>query len=329
MDPIDLFSRNLLSPPVLFFALGIASGFLKSDLNIPDQISRYLSIYLMMAIGFKGGVAIAETPELNGDVVTTIIAGLIIGALQPFLGYALLRMTTRLDNATAAAAAAHYGSISIVTFVTAVSFLEVNGTIYASYIIAVLALMEAPAILTGLFIAHRTAPDTRQAGDEATPRLAREIFTNGAILLLTGSFLIGWITGTDGMTKMHGFLVEPFQGILAFFLLDMGLLVSRQLHHLREFTFRLAAFGIYMPLIGAAIGLTASRAIGLTPGTGLLFTVLIASASYIAVTAAMRLALPQAKAAIYIPMSLAITFPFNILVGIPLYFALAEWLLAP
>ena len=329
MDPIDLFSRNLLSPPVLFFALGIASGFLKSDLNIPDQISRYLSIYLMMAIGFKGGVAIAETPELNGDVVTTIIAGLVIGALQPFLGYALLRMTTRLDNATAAAAAAHYGSISIVTFVTAVSFLEVNGTIYASYIIAVLALMEAPAILTGLFIAHRTAPDTRQAGDEATPRLAREIFTNGAILLLTGSFLIGWITGTDGMTKMHGFLVEPFQGILAFFLLDMGLLVSRQLHHLREFTFRLVAFGIYMPLIGAAIGLATSRSIGLTPGTGLLFTVLIASASYIAVTAAMRLALPQAKAAIYIPMSLAITFPFNILVGIPLYFALAEWLLTP
>ena len=329
MDPIDLFSRNLLSPPVLFFALGIASGFLKSDLNIPDQISRYLSIYLMMAIGFKGGVAIAETPELNGDVVTTIVAGLVIGALQPFLGYALLRVTTRLDNATAAATAAHYGSISIVTFVTAVSFLEVNGTIYASYIIAVLALMEAPAILTGLFIAHRTAPDTRQAGDEATPRLAREIFTNGAILLLTGSFLIGWITGTDGMTKMHGFLVEPFQGILAFFLLDMGLLVSRQLHHLREFTFRLAAFGIYMPLIGAAIGLAASRSIGLTPGTGLLFTVLIASASYIAVTAAMRLALPQAKAAIYIPMSLAITFPFNILVGIPLYFTLAEWLLAP
>jgi len=145
---------------------------------------------------------------------------------------------------------------------------------------------------------------------------------------LTGSFLIGWATGTSGMEKMHGFLVEPFNGILAFFLLDMGLLVSRQFHHIREFTVRLVLFGLYMPLIGATVGLSLSRVIGLDVGTGTLFTVLIASASYIAVTAAMRLALPQAKVAIYLPMSLAITFPFNIAIGIPLYFALAEKLLA-
>lgn len=327
MEILDLFTQNLLSPPILFFALGILAGFLKSDLDVPDQISRYLSIYLMMAIGFKGGVAIAETADIDLQIITTIVAGLVTGFTQPFLGYFLLKLTTRLDSPTAAAVAAHYGSISMVTFVTAVSFLEANAVFYAGYIVAVLALMEAPAILTGLFIAHRAAPRTIETAEQVKPRLSREIFTNGAILLLTGSFLIGWATGTSGMEKMHGFLVEPFNGILSFFLLDMGLLVSRQLHHLKEFTIRLALFGIYMPLFGAAVGLLLSRAIGLDAGTGTLFTVLIASASYIAVTAAMRLALPQAKAAIYLPLSLAITFPFNITIGIPLYFAIAGKLL--
>lgn len=324
MEILDAFLQNLTSPPILFFILGIVAGFLKSDLNVPDQISRYLSIYLMMAIGFKGGVAIAETPEINAQIIATIAAGIVTGFTQPFIGYALLRWTTKLDSPTAAAIAAHYGSISMVTFVTAVSFLGANEIAYAGYIVAVLALMEAPAILTGLFIAHKAEPKTIRATAKATPRLSREIFTNGAILLLMGSFLIGWASGTSGMEKMHGFFVEPFHGILAFFLLDMGLLVSRQMHHLKEFTLRLVMFGIYMPLVGACVGLGLSWMIGLDVGTGFLFTVLVASASYIAVTAAMRLALPQAKAAIYIPMTLAITFPFNIAFGIPLYFAVAQ-----
>lgn len=330
MEIFDLFalvSQNLISPPILFFALGIIAGFLKSDLDVPEQISRYLAIYLMMAIGFKGGVAIAETAEITNQMILAILAGLLTGFTQPFLGYALLRLTTKLDVPTAAAISAHYGSISMVTFVTAASFLEVNEIFYAGYIVAILAMMEAPAILTGLYIAHKADPKTIKATEKATPKLSREIFTNGAILLLTGSFLVGWATGTEGMEKMHGFLVEPFTGILAFFLMDMGLLVSRQMHHLKEFTFKMALFGIYMPLIGAAVGLLLSWMIGLDVGTGTLFTVLIASASYIAVTAAMRLALPQAKAAIYVPMTLAITFPFNIIIGIPLYYAIAEMIL--
>ena len=324
---MDLFLNNIVSPPILFFVLGITAGFLKSDLHVPDPISRYLSIYLMLAIGFKGGVAIAQTPEITMDIIYTILAGLATGFTQPFLGYALLRWTTKLDSPTAAAVAAHYGSISMVTFVTAVSFLSANNVVYAGYIVAVLALMEAPAILTGLFIAHKAEPKTIAATERATPKLAREIFTNGAILLLSGSFLIGWACGTPGMIKMKGFLVDPFHGILAFFLLDMGLLVSREMHHLKEFNLKLVLFGIYMPLIGAAVGLSLSKLIGLDVGTGTLFTVLVASASYIAVTAAMRLALPQAKAAIYVPMSLSITFPFNIAVGIPLYYALAQYFL--
>ena len=326
MDFLSLISQNILSPAILFFALGLIAGLLKSDLEVPDSISRYLSLYLMMAIGFKGGVAIANTASFNGEILLAIGAGLIFGFLQPFLGYGLLKLTTRIDNPTAAAVAAHYGSISIVTFATAAAFLNTNSTVYAGYIVAIVALMEAPAILSGLFIAHRTAPETGSHTQEEQ-KLTREIFTNGAILLMSGAFLIGWITGPAGMQKIEGFINTPFQGILCLFLLDMGLVVAKNVHHLRNFTIPLALFGIYMPLIGACIGLGASWVIGLDVGTGTLFTVLCASASYIAVPAAMRLALPEAKAAIYIPLSLAITFPFNVTLGIPLYFAGAKALL--
>lgn len=323
MEFLYTFAQNFLSPPILFFALGVIAGFLKSDLAIPEQISRYLAIYLMMAIGFKGGVAIAQTADINGQVLLAIFAGIITGFTQPFIGYKLLKLTTRLDNATAAAVAAHYGSISMVTFVTAVSFLEARGVNYLGYIVAILALMEAPAILTGLYIAHRTDPKTVKATQKVTPRLSKEIFTNGAILLLMGSFMIGWICGEPGMVKMQGFLSDPFQGFLAFFLLDMGLNVSKHLHHLKEFSLSLILFGFYMPIIGGSVGLAISWLIGLDVGTGTLFSILVASASYIAVTAAMRLALPQAKATIYVPMTLAITFPFNIAFTIPTIYSLA------
>lgn len=325
MDILQLFEQNLLTPAILFFVLGVTAGFFKSDLEIPNSISRYLSIYLMMAIGFKGGVAIAQAGTITTQMWMTMLAGIALGFIQPFIAYALLKLTTRIDRITAAALAAHYGSISMVTFVTAVTFLNTNNIIYAGYIVAVLALMEAPAILSGLFIAHKADPRTMHP--EESKKLRREIFTNGAILLLFGSFIIGWATGESGMEKMHGFLVTPFQGILALFLLDMGLLVSKNLHQLKRFTWPLIAFGIYMPLLGAAAGLGIASLLGLDEGTGMLFTILCASASYIAVPAAMRLALPEAEAAIYVPMSLAITFPFNIVVGIPLYFSLSTYLL--
>ena len=328
MELLHIISQNLLTPAVLFFALGVAAGIVKSDLDVPESISRYLAIYLMMAIGFKGGVAVALTPEISHTMILTMLAGVIIGFIQPFIGYALLKGTTKLDSPTAAAVAAHYGSISMVTFAAASAFLISHEVAFAGYIVAVLALMEAPAILAGLFIAHRTAPQTRSHKAEEK-KLSREIFTNGAILLLFGSFVIGWATGQSGMDKMEGFLVTPFQGVLALFLLDMGLLVAKNLHNLRQFTWPLVLFGLYMPMIGAGIGLAASAAIGLDVGTGMLFTVLTASASYIAVPAAMRLALPEAKAAIYVPMSLAIPFPFNVIVGIPIYYTLAQYFLVP
>lgn len=323
MTILNLFIQNLISPTILFFLLGCFSGVIKSDLVIPDSISRYLSIYLMIAIGFKGGVVLTDTPEINGQVVSLLLVGLGIGFLQPFFAFTLLKITTRLDRVTAAAVSAHYGSISVVTFATAVSFLQEGHILYAGYIVAVLALMEAPAILSGLMIANHGLSN----GLERRKSNLKEIFTNGAILLLMGSFLIGILTGKEGLEKMTGFLVDPYQGFLALFLLDMGLLVSRQAHHLKEFSPSLFAFGIYMPLIGGAFGAGLSKTLGLDTGTSMLFMILCSSASYIAVPAAMRTALPNAKAGVYIPLSLGITFPFNILFGIPFYFLIAERIL--
>lgn len=319
----SLFIENALSPVILFFLLGCLAGFIKSDLIVPDSISRYLSLYLMMAIGFKGGVALIETSSFDLQVVSTLIMGLAIGFLQPFIGYFILKLTTKLDRETAAAIAAHYGSISVVTFVAATNFLQENHIFYAGYIVAVLALMEAPAILSGLFIArHESVGSVKKYSNNL-----RDIFTNGSLLLLLGSFLIGFLTGKPGLEKMQDFLVAPFQGILAFFLLDMGLMISKQKHHLKAFTFSLFLFGLYMPLIGGIVGVVTSKILALDIGTGTLFTVLCASASYIAVPAAMRVALPQARAAIYLPMSLAITFPFNITIGIPIYFIICQYAL--
>ncbi len=327
MDIINLVSTNLLSPAILFFVLGLAAGLLRSDLNVPESISRYLSIYLMMAIGFKGGSALAAAPSISQTMILTMSAGVALSFLLPFLAYTLVKALSKIDSPTAAAISAHYGSVSLVTFVTAVGFLDTQSIPYEGYMPAVLALMEAPAILSGLFIAHRAAPETIAAGDRATPLLSREIFTNGAILLLMGAFLIGAVTGKPGADRMAGFLVTPFQGVLALFLLDMGLIVARQREELKHLNASLLLFGLLMPLISAAIGLAVVLAIGLDRGTGTLFVVLAASASYIAVPAAMRLALPQAKAAIYLPLSLAVTFPFNLAIGIPLYFALCSQML--
>ena len=323
----ELISTNLISPPILFFILGIGAGFIKSDLNIPTSISRYLAIYLMMSIGFKGGVVIANEPHFSFSIFSLLLAGVLASFIMPFVAYFLLQKTTRLDKVTSAAIAAHYGSISLVTFVTATSFLKKLQIDYDGYIVAVLALMEAPAILSGLYIAHRAAPKTLEYGKKVNSKLAREIFTNGAILLLFGSFIIGLITGQNGYDQLEGFLITPFYGILTLFLLDMGIVVSKQMHDVPKLEFKVLLFAIYMPMVGGSLGIFISYLLNLSIGTGLLFSVLLASASYIAVPAAMRLALPEAKTAIYLPLSLAITFPFNIILGIPLYHAVCEKLL--
>lgn len=327
---VDLALANLISPMILFFVLGAGAALLRSDLVVPEQIGKGLAIYLLLAIGFKGGTAMASG-TLDAIFVGAIVSGIVLSFLIPFVGFALLRATSGLDRLTAAAVAAHYGSISAVTFVTAVGFLDAQNVPYESYMVAVMALMETPAIITGLLLARQASEPSAQnrRSEGRLNELLREIFLNGSVVILVGAFVIGWATGESGMAAIKPFVVDPFLGILCLFLLDMGLVAARQLRSATMLRPSVILFAIYMPLIGAALGLGAAWLVGLSLGGTLLLTVLAASASYIAVPAAMRIALPSANAAVYLTLSLAITFPFNVLIGIPLYYAAAAALVTP
>ena len=320
---IDSLFGNLMVPTILFFVLGLVAAFVRSDLSIPEGAAKFMSLYLLLAIGFKGGHSLAQH-GLRVDLFAAIGTGLILSFLLPFIAFALLRTMTRLDAVNAAAVAGHYGSISIVTFVAASSLLDLTGIGSDGYMVAVAAAMEVPAILSALWIAHRFAAKPEDARSVSL----RELFANGSIVLLVGAFLIGAVTREKGMDMIAPFVVTPFTGILCLFLLDMGLSAGRSLlrnkHLMRAGLF---AFGMLMPLVGATIAWGAGTVIGLQTGSLFLLMVLSASASYIAVPAAMRIALPQAESGVYLTLSLGITFPFNITVGLPLYLWLAS--LAP
>lgn len=314
---------NLLAPPILFFALGAFAGWAKSDLTIPDQAAKALSLYLMLCIGFKGGVE-ARASGMSQDLVASGALGLAFSFLTPFLAFVILYRLCRLERVTAAATAAHYGSVSVVTFAAGSEYLNSIGVEFSGHMAAVLALMETPAILAALIIVGGQA---RDPGTRFKPDLWREVLLNGAAVLLIGSFLVGLITGETGMQKLSGFVSgAAWQGALCLFLLDMGLVASRRIREASNIRFTLVAFAWIWPLLSAAAALLAARAAGLPPGDITLFAVLAASASYIAVPAAMRMALPKADAGVYIPMSLAMTFPFNLVIGIPLYHAAAQML---
>ncbi|MDE4173378.1 sodium-dependent bicarbonate transport family permease [Phaeobacter sp. PT47_59] len=317
---IDSLAGNLLVPTILFFALGLAAAFARSDLSIPSGAAKFMSIYLLLAIGFKGGASLAQH-GLSPDLFATLAAGVLLSFVIPFVAFGLLKVMTRLNTLNAAALAGHYGSISIVTFVTATSLLELGGIAYEGYMVAVAAAMEVPAILSALWLAHR-----RGGEQQDTPKgLWRDLLANGSIVLLVGAFTIGAITGEDGLATISPFIIGPFTGILCLFLLDMGLAAGRSLISNRgQLTPGLFAFGVTMPVIGALMALALARLTGLSDGGSFLFMVLAASASYIAVPAAMRIALPRAEPGIYLSMSLGVTFPFNITVGLPLYLWLAQ-----
>jgi len=326
-DLIQLGLANLLSPMVLSFALGFGAAVLKSDLDVPEAVGRALALYLMFAIGFKGGAALAES-GVGADVIAAMAAALLLSFLLPFAAYGLLRAFSGLKPLDAGAVAAHYGSISIVTFVTASQFLASQAVAYEGYLVAMMALMETPAIISGLFLARR-AMIQAGAGPKRpmmSKQLVHEILLNASVVVLVGSFVIGWITGEKGATQLKPFVYDIFNGVLCLFLLDMGLVAARQLRSVKALSAGALAFGLYMPLVGAAAGLLAGSVLGLSLGGATLLAVLSASASYIAVPAAMRLALPQANPAVYVTLSLVITFPFNVVLGIPLYFALAGML---
>ena len=315
---------NLLSPMVLFFALGFLAGRLQSDLKIPEGISKGLALYLMLAIGFRGGVELSHN-SISGIMLMSLISAILISLIIPAIGYFLLRKTTSLDIPNAAAISAHYGSVSVVTFAAATAFLKGQGVSFEPYIIALMALMETPAIVSGLLLARRREKSLQKGGSHLFSReVLREVFLSGSVIILLGSFVIGLLTGDRGMDILGAVVERPFRGLLCIFLLDMGLLASQRFSGSERFGFRLISFGFYMPLIGASIGLLAGKLLGLSVGGSTLMAVLAASASYIVVPAAMRVALPQANPAFYVTLALGITFPFNLVLGIPLYHAIAR-----
>ena len=320
--------ENFLSPPILFFFLGLLAVLVRSDLEIPQPIPKFLSLYLMLAIGFRGGVELGHSAP-GGQVLLTLGAAIAMAALVPVYCFWILRR--RLDVYNAAAIAATYGSISAVTFVTATAFLERAGIPYGGYMVAAMALMESPAIVVAVILARLAlrkpgpdgaAPATTLEGGWS--HLLRDAFFNSSVFLILGSLLVGLITGERGQTALHPFTNELFSGILCFFLLDMGIVAARRLRDLRTSGGFLLGFAILVPLLNALLGIGLSRLLGLGTGDALLLTILCASASYIAVPAAMRLALPEANPSLSLPLALAVTFPLNITLGMPLYLALIQ-----
>ena len=320
----SLILSNILNPPVLFFFLGMLAVFVQSDLEIPNPLPKLFSLYLLVAIGFKGGHELFES-GLSPLIISTLIAAILMASIVPVYSFFILR--TKLDNYNAAAIAATYGSISAVTFITASSLLDKIEIPYGGHMVAALALMESPAIVVGLILVRvftkkqaELAADEGESSETSWGEVLREAFLNGSVLLLIGSLVIGVLTGGDGWAKVHLFVEKDlFYGALMFFLLDMGLVAARRIQDLRKTGMFLIGFAVLMPITNALIGIAIAKVIGMGQGDALLFSVLCASASYIAVPAAMRMTIPEANPSLYVSMALAITFPFNIIVGIPIY----------
>ena len=320
--------QGFLDPAILFFVFGILAGTLKSNLEIPPQISRFLSLYLLMALGLKGGFALAKS-GLTPEVVTSLGAALVLAVVVPAVGYLLLRRL--VSGFDAAAIAATYGSVSAVTFITAVQTLDTQGVGYGGHMAAAMALMESPAIVMAVVLSNLVRQREARAagvaaGAAAAPlgRVMHEALTDGAQLLLLGAMAVGLLSGPAGEAVMQPFAVDLFKGMLAFFLLDMGLLAARNMGQLRGKSPWLLAYAVVGPLAHAGLALALSWALGLSAGNAALLMVLAASASYIAVPAVIRQAIPEANPSLYFGMSLGLTFPFNILLGIPLYVAVAQ-----
>lgn len=319
-----MIAETLTSPIILFFVLGMLAGFARSDLTIPEAVAKGLAIYLMAAIGLKGGVSVAAN-GYTADLGLAAVAGIGLSFLLPLPAFLLLRSLGRLDNVNAGAVAAHYGSVSLVTYVTATELLKSSGLAVPGFMAAVLALMETPAIITGLSLA-RLGRQREAAAPSPGAGLVHEVFLNGSVVLLVGSFLIGLIAGPDGFKPVSAVFEVGYRGILCLFLLDMGLIASRRLLGTRALTVRLGTLAILLPLLNGTVGVVLGTLLGLGVPAAATLGILAASSSYIAVPAAMRLAVPEADPGVYLSMSLGITFPFNILFGISLFAGLAKLL---
>lgn len=311
---------NLTNPTLLFFALGIFASVVKSDLKIPESSSKFIALYLLFSIGFKGGQELAHSP-FSSEILYAILFGLAIASLIPLYAFFILKRRVSVSDAGAVAAA--YGSVSAVTFVSAITFLESQQIASSGHMVAVMALMEAPAIIVGVILMRRYA-DPAENGAQKLGTILQHSFTNGSVLMVVGSLIIGLIADTRQAEGIKPFTTDIFKGFLAIFLLEMGMVTAKRLAAFRKYGLFLFVFAVLIPALNGCAVALASKWVTAEAGDRFIFAILAASASYIAVPAAMRLAAPKADPGLYLPMALGITFPFNISIGFPLYFILIQ-----
>lgn len=314
---VDILISNLTNPVLLFFILGIIGVHVKTDLKIPDSSSKFISLYLLFAIGFKGGQELSHS-EFSLEVLYSILFGIAMSVVVPLYTFFLLKKKIGIPNAGAVAAA--YGSVSAVTFITAVSFLENLGISFGGHMIAVMAIMESPAIIVGVILIMLF--DTTKQKNSSFGSIVKHSVTGGSIFMLIGSLIIGLIADAKQARGIEPFTTDIFKGFLALFLLEMGMITARRIKGFRKYGWFLLVFSILIPFVNGVFTAYVSGFISKDIGNRLLLSILVAGASYIAVPATMKLAEPRADAGVYIPMALGITFPFNITVGIPVYYAI-------
>lgn len=316
---LHLLVDNLTNPALLFFFLGVIAVQLKSDLSIPENSSKFISFYLLLSIGFKGGQELAHS-EFSMEILWALLFGIVLALLVPLYTYFILRRKFSVENAGAIAAA--YGSVSAVTFVTTISFLDIENIPFSGHMVAVMALMEAPSIMVGLLLMTFYKKKHKENIQVPMKKVVHHALTNGSVLIIIGSLIIGLLASDAQAEGIKPFTTDIFKGFLAVFLLDMGIVSGRKLSDFIKKGWFALVFAIVIPVINGSLVAVISGILTTSSGNRLLFAILAASASYIAVPAAMKIAAPKANPSLYIPMALAITFPFNITLGMPLYLAI-------
>jgi len=313
---MDLALQNLISPIVLCFVLGIVARWVKSDFQLPDAVYQSLSIYLLLAIGLKGGIAVSQTSisELIGPALITLF----LGVATPISAYYLMRRWGKLSKTDAAATAAHYGSVSAVTFLAAIEAAKIAGLQTEGYLAALVALLEVPGIIVGLLLARG-----KNSGNMGAA--VHDVLTGKSIFLLIGGLIIGTACGAEKMQTVTPFFIEPFKGVLCLFLLELGTVAAGRMGDMRHAGWRLVVLGCLIPTVHGVIGAMAAIAVGMSPGGAAVLGAMVGSASYIAAPAAVRIALPEASPGIYLTLALGVTFPFNLIFGIPIFLETAKW----